>query len=94
MTLTQYLHQEQLDIDFSCVRKMSASRNLISVFREFPKELFRVNDGFQVKLRAWTPQRRVYDIHVENGLVLPKALNGSTYIGSLVSVSLLSSHMD
>lgn len=73
---------------------MSASRNLLSVFREFPKELFRVNDGFQVKLRAWTPQRRVYDIYVENGLVIPKALNESTYIGRLVSVSLLSNHTD
>ena len=63
--------------------------NLISVFREFPKELFRVNNGLQVRLRAWTPQRRIYDIFVVNGVVQPKALDQETYRGQLPWVSLL-----
>ncbi|RSM03313.1 hypothetical protein CEP52_007461 [Fusarium oligoseptatum] len=58
---------------------MSVS-NLISVFRKFPKELFRVNNGPQVKLRVLQPKRHVYDIVTENGLALPKALDPSSYI--------------
>ncbi|KAI1078583.1 hypothetical protein F5B20DRAFT_547651 [Whalleya microplaca] len=54
---------------------------LIATFRRFPKELFRVNDGRQIKLRVWSPQRReVYDIFAENGRVEPKALNHATYV--------------
>jgi len=53
----------------------------ISVFRRFPKELFRVNNGYPVNLRVWTPKRRTYDIVVENGVVQPKALEPSSYIG-------------
>ncbi|KAK1766563.1 hypothetical protein QBC33DRAFT_104855 [Phialemonium atrogriseum] len=53
--------------------------NLIAVFRKMPKELFRVNNGRQVKLRTWTPKRHVYDIFVKNGRVEPKALDPSTY---------------
>ncbi|KPM39121.1 hypothetical protein AK830_g7444 [Neonectria ditissima] len=33
-----------------------------------------------VKLRAWSPKRRTYDIVVENGVVRPKALEPSSYI--------------
>ncbi|KAH7327742.1 hypothetical protein B0I35DRAFT_415630 [Stachybotrys elegans] len=53
--------------------------NLIAVFRQTPKELFRVNNGWQVSLRAWSPSRRVYDIVPENGLVKPKALDLASY---------------
>lgn len=55
--------------------------SLIAVFRKFPKELFRVNNGLPVKLRVWTPSRRVYDIFAPNGMVEPKALNAATYVG-------------
>lgn len=55
--------------------------NLIAVFRKMPKELFRVNNGRQVKLRTWTPKRHVYDIFAKNGRVEPKALDPSTYAG-------------
>ncbi|KAI8721662.1 hypothetical protein NCS52_00308300 [Fusarium sp. LHS14.1] len=54
--------------------------NLISVFGKFPKELFRVNNGPQIKLRVLRPNRHIYDIVPENGLALPKALNPSSYI--------------
>ncbi len=58
-----------------------ASSGLINIFRNFPKELFRVNNGRQVKLRVQQPGRHVYDILAKNGQVEPKALNPSTYIG-------------
>ncbi|UNI13307.1 hypothetical protein JDV02_000064 [Purpureocillium takamizusanense] len=54
--------------------------NLIGVFRKFPKELFRVNNGPFVKLRVWSPQRHTYDIFIEQGLVVPKALDPSSYV--------------
>lgn len=55
--------------------------NLISVFKRFPKELFRVNNGRIVTVRSRRPGRQVYDIIVDNGLVKPKALSPSTYAG-------------
>jgi hypothetical protein len=55
--------------------------NLVKVFRTFPKELFRVNNGRLVKLRVRSPERHSYDIIAENGLVEPKALNPLSYIG-------------
>jgi hypothetical protein len=62
---------------------MPTPRKLFAVFREFPKELFRVNNGLTVKLRVWAPQLHVYDIFVRNGMVEPKALNPKTYLGKL-----------
>ncbi|KND92483.1 hypothetical protein TOPH_02733 [Tolypocladium ophioglossoides CBS 100239] len=53
--------------------------NLIATFRSFPKELFRVNNGPQIRIRPWSPKRHVYDILVKNGRVQPKALDPSTY---------------
>ncbi|EEU34662.1 uncharacterized protein NECHADRAFT_34809 [Fusarium vanettenii 77-13-4] len=58
---------------------MSTS-NLISLFKKFPKELFRVNNDPLVKLRVLRPNRHIYDIVLQNGLALPKALNPSSYI--------------
>lgn len=55
--------------------------NLVKVFRTFPKELFRVNNGRLVKLRVQSPERHSYDIIAENNLVEPKALNLLSYIG-------------
>jgi hypothetical protein len=55
--------------------------SLVAVFNRFPKELFRVNNGPAVKLRAWRPNRYVYDVVPENGFVKPKALDPSTYLG-------------
>jgi hypothetical protein len=54
---------------------------LIQTFNKFPKEIFRVNNGIAVKARPWSPQRRVYDIVVDGGLVIPKALDPMTYTG-------------
>ncbi|KAG6062686.1 hypothetical protein E4U30_003513 [Claviceps sp. LM220 group G6] len=55
--------------------------NLIAVFRKFPKEIHRVNNGLSVKLRAWSPHRRSYDIVTkQHGLVEAKALNPPTYV--------------
>ncbi|OAR02418.1 hypothetical protein LLEC1_07213 [Akanthomyces lecanii] len=53
--------------------------NLIGVFKALPKELFRVNNGFAVKLRPWSPQRHSFDLHVNNGLVQAKAQDPHTY---------------
>merc|ERR1712025_1541246 len=52
---------------------------LIAVFKRFPKEMFRVNNGRQVKLRPWTPRRQMYDISPINGFVQPKATEPKTY---------------
>lgn len=60
--------------------------NLIGVFRTFPLELFRVNNGLTVRLRAWKPRRHVYDIFAENGVVEPKALNPLKYVGEWTTV--------
>ena len=54
---------------------------LIAVFKRFPKEIFRVNNGRKVELRTWTPRRRVYDISPTNGLVQPKATKPMSYEG-------------
>lgn len=59
---------------------MSGHR-LLGVFRTFPKELFRVNNGPAIQLRVWTPTRRSYDIFTRDELVDPKALNPQTYSG-------------
>lgn len=55
-------------------------RNLITVFRKFPKQLFRANHGLEVKLRVWEPQMYSYEIFAPKGMVEPKALNKATYI--------------
>ena len=58
-----------------------AGRNLINVYNKFPKELFRVNSGTAVKLRVFKPGRDYFDFVTEDGLVVPKALDPSTYRG-------------
>ncbi|TGJ81760.1 hypothetical protein E0Z10_g7002 [Xylaria hypoxylon] len=58
-----------------------ASSGLISVFRSFPKELFRVNNGREVRLIPPKPGRHIYDVLPKDGNVEPKALNQSTYVG-------------
>lgn len=55
--------------------------NSITIFRAFPKEIFRVNNGPHVQLRPWAPQRQVYDIFTNDGMVYTKALNTQTYKG-------------
>jgi hypothetical protein len=59
-------------------------RNLIHVYNKFPKELFRVNSGSAVKLRVYKPRHPYFDFVPEGGLVVPKALNPSTYQGQSV----------
>ncbi|KAH7389377.1 hypothetical protein DE146DRAFT_663911 [Phaeosphaeria sp. MPI-PUGE-AT-0046c] len=51
----------------------------IQSFRVFPVELFRVNHGHYVRLREWTGQRPVYDIHTQDGYVKAKAMDPTTY---------------
>ena len=58
-----------------------SQRNLLGVFRTFPKELFRINNGSTIKLRVWTPTRRSYDIFARDELVSPAALDPQTYSG-------------
>ncbi|KAI1307407.1 hypothetical protein F5Y03DRAFT_119108 [Xylaria venustula] len=58
---------------------MSTPR-LLGVFRVFPKELFRVNNGREVKIRIQQPGRQTYDIVARDGRVEPKALNPQTYV--------------
>jgi hypothetical protein len=61
---------------------MTSSPGLISVFRSFPKELFRVNTGRHIKLRVHKPGRYLYDIVALKGrFVEPKALDPETYVG-------------
>ncbi|KAI0972089.1 hypothetical protein F4678DRAFT_68024 [Xylaria arbuscula] len=57
-----------------------SSPRLLGVFRIFPKELFRVNNGRYVNVRAQQPGRHIYDIVAQNGRVEPKALNPQTYV--------------
>ncbi|KAG8426165.1 hypothetical protein J3459_008392 [Metarhizium acridum] len=52
---------------------------MIKVFKTFPKELFRVNNGAHVQLREWALNRPVYDVILSHGLVQAKALNPSSY---------------
>ncbi|QPH03919.1 hypothetical protein C2857_000366 [Epichloe festucae Fl1] len=53
--------------------------NLIGVFKTFPKELFRVNNGHLVQLRQWMPKRHAYDVHVTQGMIQAKALHPCSY---------------
>ena len=62
-------------------RRGAMSSGLVAVFRSIPKELFRVNNGYQIQLRAWSLERRTFDIIVQEGRVQPKALQPSTYEG-------------
>ncbi|KAF2254666.1 hypothetical protein BU26DRAFT_143283 [Trematosphaeria pertusa] len=56
------------------------SPSLIAVFKIFPKELFRVNNGRAVRLREWSLQRqRRFDVLTNSGMVQAKALNPDTY---------------
>lgn len=60
----------------------------ISVFKRFPKQLFRVNNGLAIRVRAQSPHRHVYDIVTSsNGIVEPKAKNPSTYTGKLTDLN-------
>lgn len=64
--------------------KMSSSRS-ITVFKTFPKELFRVNNGHRVQLRPWSPNRSTYDIVTDDKeVVKPKALDPLGYIGEFL----------
>lgn len=60
---------------------------LISTFKVFPKELFRVNNGPQVFLRQWSPGRSYFDLDAPDGVVQPKALDASSYQGKTVANS-------
>ncbi|KAI3201815.1 hypothetical protein CBS147311_4803 [Penicillium roqueforti] len=60
---------------------MSHNR-FIQSFTRFPKDIFRVNSGTSIRLRAWPGPRRphgVFDLPTTAGKVQPKALNPATY---------------
>ena len=66
------------------VMKPSQVSELIGMFKVVPKELFRVNRGTDVSLRAIvTRPKRKFDLLTVNGIVVPKALDPKTYIGEL-----------
>lgn len=58
-----------------------STRNLIKVHSKFPKELFRVNLGRSVNLRVFARGRSYFDVFHRYGMVMPKALDPSTYRG-------------
>jgi hypothetical protein len=64
----------------SRIRTVFEMAGLINIFKIFPKELFRVNNGLNIKVRPQEPGRRIYDIIAQNGQVEPKALDPQTYI--------------
>ncbi|GBF66430.1 hypothetical protein TMEN_9150 [Trichophyton mentagrophytes] len=54
----------------------------IKSYSVIPKELFRINNGRVVRLRAYPGPRRppgLFDLLTYNGMVQPKALNPATY---------------
>ncbi|KAI9808742.1 MAG: hypothetical protein M1825_003894, partial [Sarcosagium campestre] len=52
----------------------------INTFRTLPKELFRVNYGPSIRLRAWSFRPKgSYDLVTEAGMVKPKALDQDSY---------------
>ena len=64
----------------------------IKVFTAFPRELFRVNNGGTIHLRAFAgPHKpeggKSFDVLTEAGKVKPKALNPDTYDGMIHSRS-------
>ena len=63
----------------------------IKAYTKIPKELFRLNNGPKIRLRAYpSPFRpaRSFDILTEGGAVKPKALNPETYDGKTSSALL------
>ncbi|MCJ1364640.1 hypothetical protein MMC16_003754 [Acarospora aff. strigata] len=52
----------------------------INTFKILPKELFRVNNGPSIRLRAWpTKPKGSYDLLTEAGKVKPKGLDSKSY---------------
>ncbi|EGD87476.1 hypothetical protein H113_06073 [Trichophyton rubrum MR1459] len=54
----------------------------IKSYSIIPKDLFRINNGRVVRLRAYPGPRRppgLFDLLTHNGMVQPKALNPATY---------------
>ncbi|OQE40037.1 hypothetical protein PENCOP_c006G08969 [Penicillium coprophilum] len=61
---------------------MSIHRRFIQSFTQIPKDIFRVNSGTSIRLRAWPGPRRphrVFDLLTTAGKVQPKALDPATY---------------
>ncbi|KAH6888523.1 hypothetical protein B0T10DRAFT_488334 [Thelonectria olida] len=55
------------------------SRQTITVFRKFPKELFRATNGSVFQARDKSPERSSYDMIAHEGYVKPLALDPTTY---------------
>ncbi|KAK4695070.1 hypothetical protein P7C71_g2606, partial [Lecanoromycetidae sp. Uapishka_2] len=61
--------------------KPQNANRLIATFTTTPKELFRMNKGTSVALRAFpTKPKGKYDLLTVAGKVIPKALDPLTYI--------------
>ncbi|KAL6717711.1 hypothetical protein ACLMJK_005626 [Lecanora helva] len=59
--------------------RSAGATQLLDTFKVLPEELFRVNKGHEVALRAFiTRPKRKFDLLTEDGMVLPKALNPAT----------------
>lgn len=55
---------------------------LIKTFTSFPKEIFRLNNGANVRLRdRLEKETGIYDLTTVAGFVKPKALSPESYIG-------------
>ncbi len=61
---------------------------MINTFKILPKELFRVNNGPSISLRALpTKPQGSYDLLTEAGKVKPKALDPKSYAGEILIVN-------
>ncbi|OAQ58269.1 hypothetical protein VFPPC_12236 [Pochonia chlamydosporia 170] len=64
-----------------CHCRLGTMANLIGVFKNFPKELFRINNGHHIQLRQWSPKRHAFDVCINKGMVQAKALQPHLYQG-------------
>lgn len=62
---------------------MTTPVSVVGVYRRFPKELFRLNNGPQIRLREYKlRQGNSFDVLANaSGNIEPRALNLSTYKG-------------
>lgn len=62
---------------------MARPMSIAGVYRRFPKELFRLNNGPQIRLREYKSRRGgSYDVLAnESGKIEQRALNPESYAG-------------
>ena len=70
---------------------MSHNR-FIQSFTQIPKDIFRVNSGISIRLRAWPGPTRphgMFDLLTTAGKVQPKALDPASYECMLMVVKII-----